>query len=135
MATHFRIDVNSGLVWSIYEGHIRLEDVLDQWRSIAAHPDFSPSFDVIVDVSAITVFDVGKDAQVVLAGIADPFARSSARLMVAPTDLMFGMLRLYEAYGESKHPNLHITRSLPEALTILSESRSQRSGTPAVKQD
>ena len=60
-----------------------------------------------------------------LARVADPFSHRSIRVLVAPTDVLFGMARMYDAAGEREHPNQVVVRTLDEAHRIL-ERKSAR---------
>ena len=41
------------------------------------------------------------------------------RVVVAPTDHIFGMLRLFQLTGEHSRPNLHVVRTRREAWALL----------------
>jgi hypothetical protein len=54
MPTSYRIDVRAGLVFSVLEGHITNEDLLDHQQRISADPDFTPTMNHVIDTRGIT---------------------------------------------------------------------------------
>jgi len=44
---------------------------------------------------------------------------TAPRCIVAPSDLVFGMARMFQAIGDANRPQLHVVRSLQEAYELL----------------
>jgi hypothetical protein len=74
----------------------------------------------LTDFSGVTALDVSPQTARELAGFApvmpDP---KRVRVVVAPTDLEFGIARVFELEGRDTRPNLHIVRTLQEAWVLL----------------
>jgi hypothetical protein len=119
-----RVDSRRRVIISKYEGKLTYEDVKKQWSEIRKHPEFNPGFASLVDFSLVTSFDVSYGEQEILAAERDPFSPESRRVYVAPQDLIYGLLRVYQAHsGDRLHLNLHVVRSLSEAWVILDGTR------------
>jgi hypothetical protein len=78
----------------------------------------------IVDFSPVTAFAISPgfvhrlvDQEVDQKLVRDLNARP--RVAVAPSDLKFGLSRMYQILGEGKHPNLKVVRTMDEALAEL----------------
>ncbi len=133
---HLKIDPANRLVTSKYVGQVKTQDVIEQWADIRRHPDFDPSFDVLVDNSEVTEYQVSYVDQCRLASDNDPFSDTSIRVFVAQSDLLYGMLRVYQVAGEQRHRNVHVVHSIEEATQILFEARKQREqGIPQSEMD
>ena len=74
----------------------------------------------IADLSAVTSFEVSPETARELARLspimADP---NRVRVIVAPSDHIFGMMRLFQLEGEPTRPNLHVVHTMNEALAVL----------------
>jgi hypothetical protein len=116
-----KVDTQCRLVISCYSGELTISQVLRQWEEIAAHPDFDSSFSYLTDTSDITDYLITPSDARHLARTVDPFDRYSQRIVVAPSDLIFGMARMYGMAGEQRHPNLAVVRTIEDAYTLLSE--------------
>lgn len=74
----------------------------------------------VVDLSAVTSFDVSTPAIKALARSA-PILRDSdlRRVVIAPSPGIYGLMRMFEMEGESMRPGLQVVRSEREAWAIL----------------
>jgi len=97
-------------------------EVLAQWDEIRSHPNHDPTFNYLTDLTKVTDYKISTMELKKLGKIEDPFSLSSLRVVVAPTDLLFGMVRMYEFSGELRHPKVYTVRTIEEALRILSGS-------------
>lgn len=118
MPKSFTVDIPNRLVISTYAGRLTFQDVIDQWNAIRAHPDFDPSFSYLTDLSELTEYLISTPEVRELARITDPFSPRSKRVVVAPSDHIFGVVRMYEMSSES-HPNLVVFRTMNEANEFL----------------
>ena len=96
-------------------------DVIQLWQEIRAHPEYDPSLNYLTDLTGVTQYKITSDEVRELVNIHDPFSPSSLRVVIAPTDLLFGMVRMYQLSG-SIHPQLTVVRTLREAVRALRHS-------------
>ena len=54
MPTSYRIDVRAGVVFSVLEGHITNEELLEHQQRMSADPDFKPTMNHLIDTRGIT---------------------------------------------------------------------------------
>jgi len=73
----------------------------------------------ILDLSAISSFEVTPGAIRHLASLPPILPDPHLRCHVAPDDLLFGMMRMFQMLGEQNRENLHVVRSMTEAYTVL----------------
>lgn len=74
----------------------------------------------VVDLSAVTSFDVSTPAIKALARSAPVLHDSELRrVVIAPSPGIYGMMRMFEMEGESMRPGLQVVRSEREAWAIL----------------
>ena len=118
MPRNFTINNVQRIVVSRYAGVMTYRDVIRQWAEIRIHPEYDPSFNYVTDLTGVTEYKITSDEIHQLVNIHDPFGPTSKRIVVAPTDLLFGMVRMYEMSGQL-HPGLHAVRAMDEARQIL----------------
>ncbi len=95
-------------------------DVIDQWSLIRSHPGYDPSFSYLTDLSGVTQYKISRSGVRDLVNTHDPFSQSSRRVVIAPTDILYGMVRMYQMSG-SLHPGLIVVRTIRDALRALRE--------------
>jgi len=114
-----KIDPHLKLVHSIYYGELEDSDLSEQRSQISNHPDFKPDFSYILDCSGVTKLKVSTAAVRDCATSPNLFARGALRVMVAPTEAIFGLSRMYQMLAENTRPNLQIVRTLEDAYKVL----------------
>jgi hypothetical protein len=87
-------------------------------RALAGDPRFQPSFAQLSDLREVTEVAV-TGAGVREAAAASPFGVGSRRALVASSDLIFGMARMYEVLRENAAEELMVFRDVPAALRWL----------------
>jgi hypothetical protein len=82
-------------------------------------------------LTGVTAFDV--DSQVIrrLALLPPNFPDPIFKAIVAPTDFLFGMMRMFQIAGSETRQQLQIVRTMNEALTLLSAEDAQFHGLEA----
>lgn len=87
---------------------------------IAQHGAERPTYSGILDMSGVVSFNVSAATVRQLAqlppAIPDP---NIPRVIVAGSNQMFGLARMFEIQGSDTRPNLHVVRTEKEALAIL----------------
>jgi hypothetical protein len=107
---------------------IRAEGILEDealYRALTAFwqaPDYDPGRDELVDASGVTRADLSTDCIRRLAALAlavHPDGPPSKIAIVAPTDLLFGTARMYEAFVDAGERQVRAFRSVGEARAWL----------------
>ena len=119
MAWSITVEPAKHLVVCSLSGKVNFKDVAAARDSIRQQPSFDPAFDHLIDFSGITTLAVNAEEMRRLAEQPDPFSERATRIIVAPTDGLYGMARMYDSIGERQHPNEFVVRSMEEALAIL----------------
>ena len=87
---------------------------------IAEHVALTDPQAGVADFSAVTSFDVSVERIRMLARMAPAMLQTSRpRVIVAPSNHIYGMMRVSESDGKARRPNLHVVRTLEEAWAIL----------------
>jgi hypothetical protein len=92
------------------EYYLAASKVAAQTDAAAGLSDFSTADSV--DVSPKTIRELASLPPVMP-------APTSLRCIIAPSDKEFGLARMFELQGEDGRGNLHVVRTLKEALAIL----------------
>jgi hypothetical protein len=120
MPYEFGFDQANRTLRARFMGEVGDEELLefyDEATEVAAAADPLGS---LVDFSDCARFEVTIDTVRRLAKAAPALPNPSRpRVIVAPTDRIYGMGRLFEIEGETTRPNIHVVRTLNEALAIL----------------
>ncbi len=109
------------LVISTGSGGVTQAEIRARQDQTANDHDFDPEFDQIVDLTAVTAFDMSMDEFTTLAR-RKVFASQSRRAFVANSPHIFGMGRLWEAHSElsDEDPSkIHVFYDFPSALEWL----------------
>ena len=116
----FDFDPTHQILRSTFSGQVNDEDLLDHQRMVLLlATSFDPRF-AIIDLSAADPFEVTSDGMRRLAKLPPAMPKvDRPRVVIAPTDQTFGMVRIFEIEGEATRPNLHVVRSAKEAFAIL----------------
>lgn len=121
MGYRFELDSANRILRARFDGQVTDELFLEFYRvavpAVVASTDYRSS---IVDFTDVTSFELTPETLRALAWSppADPKS-ARVRVIVAPTPSVFGLARMFAAYGEDTRPNLHIVRSLKEAFAVL----------------
>ena len=125
MSVKFDFDRANGILLCNLDGYVT-DDVMKEFYRISAEQmaEIDPHAG-ITDLSAVVSFEVSAKTVRELAHSA-PVMPDPDRIcvIVAPSDHIFGMARLFQLTGESTRPNLHVVRTMAEAWAILGRSRS-----------
>jgi hypothetical protein len=116
----FDFDLANGILRCRLDGRVT-DDVLRDFFRIGAalaartHPSAG-----VIDLSAVTSFDVSAEAlreqSKIPPVLTDPDLR---RIVIAPSSDVYGMMRMFELEGEDVRPNIHVVRTEQQAWAIL----------------
>lgn len=121
MPASFTIDHERRLVLSRAWGVVEDGDLQANQREVAADPRFEPGYSQLYDFSEVTEVRATNEG---VRGLVrtSVFARDSRRAIVAPSDIVFGMVRMYELTGDLDPRVFRVFRNIGEAMAWLEES-------------
>jgi len=73
----------------------------------------------IIDFSDVTSFDVSQGTMRHLASMAPILPDPHPRCIVAPSDFLYGMMRMFQMLSRKGREQLHIVRTMTEAYEVL----------------
>jgi hypothetical protein len=119
MSVHHAIDEERKIVLTVFRGDLTDADLRAHQLALSANPRFHPSMRELVDLRAVT--DVSVSSAILNASAGWPLhAPEARRALVAPTDLLFGLFRMYQTHlGEVGASQLGVFRELGQALQWL----------------
>ena len=118
----FEIARDQNIRVATFRGIIRDEDLLGTYGAVLADPSYDPSFHDLVDLTAVTSFDVSSEG---VRQLADGFRATDAlglhtRLaIVAPNDALFGMSRMYGILRDDAPEEIQVFRNRTDATAWL----------------
>jgi hypothetical protein len=124
-----RIDIDTGANLRIvtFEGTIRDVDIIETFGAYWQSPDYDPSLNELYDCSNITTEDISSEGLRKIAGVNLDMNRSGPAVkvaMYAPTDVAFGLIRMYQVFVENSASDLRVFRDRNEALQWLGAAAS-----------
>jgi hypothetical protein len=120
---HYTIDRERRLVISVAHGRLTFAEVDAHQQGLLADPAFDPTFDQIGDLTRVTDLALKPD-EVRIAATRNVFSPGSRRVGIAPDDLPYAMMRMFETYREIFSGGGEITkifRTRDEALAWLKD--------------
>lgn len=121
----FHYDRELGARVATFSGTVDDAELLGAYRSLLASPDYDPRVNDLVDMRPVTRFDVTGDAIRDLVRAFSPLdaAMVQTRLaIVAGSDLVFGMARMYELLRSDTPEDIRVFRDMDVARAWLGES-------------
>jgi len=115
MPSSYLIDVAQKLVFSRGWGVVTDADVLRHAEALRADHRFDPGFRQVysfLDLSEVRVTPEGVRSVAHM----NPFRTDSRRALVVPSDLAFGLARMFEAHTNSDQEQFRVFRSLGPAF-------------------
>ena len=120
MPYHFEFDSANRIVRCRFEGRIT-DEILKEYYQVSAkyYESIQPSAGVL-DLSAVTAFEVSSEMIRELAKLPPAMPHPERpRFVIAPSNQVFGMARMFELQGQETRPNLHVVRTADEVWTVL----------------
>ena len=99
MPCDYIIDRQRRLVISTARDRFTFAEAKGHQDKLIADPDFNPAYNQLIDMRAVTVFDLTVEEAKTIAR-RNPFSAQSRRALVASSAHVFGMLRLAMAHHE-----------------------------------
>lgn len=95
-------------------GRLTLDNMKKHMQTVQKHPDIEPDFNHIFDLREAVKIDITTGDVKQLAEFSF-FNEQSKRAIVAPTDLFYGMSRMYEVFKNESSVNIKVFRNYEEA--------------------
>lgn len=141
MQIEYWIDHERSLVWARGHGVLTDHDIFQYQREVWSRPEVA-GYSELMDMSAVEHIAVESTARVwqlahLSAGMDDPIRRARFAIF-APTDLAFGMGRMYESYRglqPSATKEVGVFRLREEALAFLGLKPSSRDQDPTFQKN
>jgi hypothetical protein len=128
----YEIDRDAFLIRTTCSGHVIFDEVDAHFRELAVVWERTSPFDVLIDLTECTSLPSIWELRAVVSRVADLGGRKSfgACAIVATREILYGVLRMFEVFAESKFGAIRVFRSKAEAeswlSTISSHSRDAR---------
>jgi hypothetical protein len=120
MSYHFDFDSTNRILRCRFNGHVTGDEFGDYLQVVAEYVARTRPRGGVTDLSAVTSFDVTFEKIRALANRPPAVSlKGHPRVIVASSDHVFGLARMFEAEAEVTRPNLHVVRTLREARAIL----------------
>jgi stage II sporulation SpoAA-like protein len=104
-----------------FEGPVSDRDLIEEQRRMFSDPLFQGHYSRLVDATEVTDFSVSADTVRAVAKAAVERGLRKAALISNDTDLVYGLMRMYEAYA-APPAEVAVYHSTEEALVWLAES-------------
>ena len=116
MPAYFKIDKERRLVMTTVSGVFTMADALGHQEKLLKDSDFDPTFSQLMDLTHVTTVELGTDDVRTVAS-RSVFSPHSRRAILAKTDLVFGLARMFEMLREGfGEQGIRVFRNLDDAL-------------------
>jgi hypothetical protein len=126
MPVTYEIDKKRGIIRTRCVGDVTFEEVLGHFRTLVSDPDCPERLDVLLDLSAQTILPNSGQ----LRGVSQEIAKVRDRVrfdacaIVAPSDALFGLIRMFEVFAEGQFRATRVFRAVEEAEAWLLAEQS-----------
>jgi hypothetical protein len=116
----FEFDQKHRVIRCTMTGPITDGDLLEYYKEAARYAEQTNALAGILDFTGVTIFNVSAATVQTLASF-DPAMPDPERprFIVAPSNHIYGMSRMYQIMGEPTRPALHVVRSLEDVYAAL----------------
>lgn len=132
MPVTYTLDNRHGTIRTKCCGAITIEEVVQHFRQLAQDPDCPDRLDVLLDLSEETSIPTRTNLEEVTREIQAIQGRVQFRrcAIVASTDALFGMLRMFEIFTEQYFRQTFVFRTTAEAEAWLAAPQTARPVVP-----
>jgi hypothetical protein len=126
MPIAFRIDKESGIVYTTIEGRITTDELLESLERFMNHPDFSPGLNGLADLRNIEMDTFSADVRRIAELMVEYRNKigPSKTAVVISKDVTFGMTRMFQSFSEQSSIKTAIFRDMEEALRWLGVNKT-----------
>ena len=115
MPASYRIDLRAGVVFSVFEGHVNNEELLDHQQRMSADPEFRPTMNHVIDARAVTATSVTAFG-VRLVATPSIFAPGSRRAIIAgDASPSSGYVRMFQNLRSQSGEDIKIFSTVEDA--------------------
>ena len=119
MAHHVEFDAANRVLRCRLEGDVEDESIIDCYQNAVLFAYLTNPRAGIADFSDATSVDVSTQTVRELAHREPTIPGSRPRVLVAPTTRVYGLAQMFQQYGKTERPGLHVVRSVDEAYAFL----------------
>ena len=123
MSVQFEIDVTRSLVMTSVADVVSAADLAAYQVALAAHAEFSPDFDLLIEFRPSVLFD-GTGEDVKRLSQATPFRAGSKRAFVVADEVNFGLSRMAQEYSDMIGSHVEVFWDRESALDWLNRTSS-----------
>ncbi len=109
------IDIERRLITIVVQGELTDTDLLEGYERLRERPDFSSDFNELVDLLAADGRQVTADGVRSLARLPPAYSPGSRRAVVVPSEMGYGMARMYELIQDGESGQIRVFRSREDA--------------------
>lgn len=117
MPASYHIDLRGGVVYSVFEGHVTNEELLDHQQRLAADPDFRPTLNHVIDTRAV------EDVSVTAFGLRLLTTRSSlgpgSRRAIIAGDASSSYVRMFQILRSQSGADIEVFSTVEDARRWL----------------
>ena len=130
MPVAYSIDSARGLIRTTCSGSVTVKEVVEHFRTLRQDPNFTGKLDVLLNVSDANLLPETSDLGRVVAELRAFHGESPfmACAIVASSDPMFGMMRMFEVMAGNNFRAIRVFRDVTAADTWLVSEMSSPSG-------
>jgi hypothetical protein len=130
MPVTYELDAPKALVRTRCIGNVTLPEVIDHFQKLSEDPQCPDRLDVLLDLSQQTSIPKSSDLREVTHKIRSVRGRVQFGVcaIVATTDPLYGMLRMFQVFSEELFREAAVFRCLRDAENWLSEKRASIKG-------
>jgi len=125
MAYHYEFDGRSRTLLAAAEGRMDDSELEELYFGVRRLKYKDNALTCILDLTTVSDFDVRSETIRGLAHLPAIFEDPTLRAVIAPTDFLFGMARMFQIRGSETREQLHVVRTLNQALVLLGVSSPQ----------
>jgi hypothetical protein len=125
MPHHYEFDSRNRILLAVAYGRIDDSELWELYVGIAKRKDEDHALTGILDLTGVTDFNVRTETIRGLGLVPTVFPDPTLRAVVAPTDLLFGIARMFQSLGADDRERLQIVQTLNEALGLLGVASPQ----------
>ncbi len=112
-------DARNNILRGTLTGRVTDAILSDAYETAARYVESHGPCRGVFDTSGVTKFDISTDAIRKLAGSSPIIPTGYVRVIVAPQDFRYGMMRMFQILSEKSRPDLHVVRTMDEAYRLL----------------
>ena len=119
MGLVMEFDPTNNILRGTLEGRVTDAILLGSYATLVRYAQSHPPCRGLWDVSDVTEFEVSGHALRQVERLPPIISTGYMRVIVAPRDFLFGMMRMLQILSEESRPELHVVRTMGEAYRLL----------------